>query len=95
MTGPVLAEVAAKAPLDRIQAAIPAARRAAAEGLAGIGPGLPLGEDLGAALVVAFALALIRIEDLGGGEALTERFGRTVSGDAGSLALPTPTDTPP
>jgi hypothetical protein len=76
MAGPALDKIAATAPLSRIQAAIPAARLAAAEALAAAGTSFPApGEDFLDALVAVFALVLIRIEDLGGEQAIIELLG--------------------
>jgi hypothetical protein len=66
----LLAAVAAQAPLNRIMQAVPAARETLAELLRGPGPGIPPNEDLRDVLTVWMTLVLIRIENLGGDEAL-------------------------
>jgi len=72
LAGPGLAQVAAQAPLPRIRAAIPQARADAQAALAALN-GLPQpGEDIIDALTVFRALIHIRIEDLGGDEAIAE-----------------------
>ncbi|MGH3305097.1 MAG: hypothetical protein ACRDOK_26205 [Streptosporangiaceae bacterium] len=66
-----LAQIAAESPLRRIQTAIPQARVVVAEALAGFGRDFPQpGEDIAEVLTAAAALILIRIEDLGGDEAM-------------------------
>lgn len=86
MAGPVLAQIAAGTPLERIQSAIPEARKAAREGLLGVGSAFPRpSEDLHAVLTACFALVLIRIEDLGGDEAMAERASRAMSVPAASV----------
>jgi len=86
--GPVLAQIAAGTPLERIQSAIPEARKAAREALLGVGgSAFPRpSEDLRAVLTAYFALVLIRIEDLGGDEAMTERASRAMSAPAASVS---------
>jgi hypothetical protein len=87
--GPVLAQIAAGTPLERIQSVIPEARKAAREALPGVGSALPRpSEDLHAVLTAYFALVLIRIEDLGGDEAMTERASRAMSAPAASVSYP-------
>jgi hypothetical protein len=72
-SGPRLAAVAAQVPLSRIMLTVPLARKAVAEMLRDPGKGLlPPNEDFEDMLTVFAALLLIRIEDLGGGEAVTE-----------------------
>lgn len=86
--GPVLAQIAAGTPLERIQSAIPEARKAAQEALLGAGSAFPRpSDDLDAVLTAYFALVLIRIEDLGGDEAMTERASRAMSHQPG-LGMP-------
>ena len=72
--GPVLANTAAKTPARRIQAAVPQAREALSEFLAATVGKLPrLSDDIADVLTAVFAVLLIRIEDLGGEDAMRER----------------------
>jgi len=72
-SGPLLAAVADRTPLSRITLAVPAARRIVTEILGALGRGLPpLNEDVSDVLAVFVALMLIRIEELGGDEAMAE-----------------------
>jgi hypothetical protein len=83
---PVLAKIAAETPLERIQSTIPQARQAAREAMPGPGSALPRpNEYLDALLTAYFALVLIRIEDLGGDQAMTERAGRAMPAPATSV----------
>jgi hypothetical protein len=66
----VLAGVAGEVPLSRLMLALSLAREAIAEARPGPGRGLPLDEDLSDVLTIWTALILIRIEDLGGDEAM-------------------------
>lgn len=68
-----LADTAAESSLHRIQAAIPRARITVEEALAGISGDLPRpGEDIAEVLIAVAALILVRIEDLGGDDAIAE-----------------------
>jgi hypothetical protein len=79
-SGPLLAAVAGQAPLSRIMLAVPLARKTVTEPLCDPGQGLPpLNEDFSDVLTVYAALMLIRIEDLGGDEAMAELVGRARS----------------
>jgi hypothetical protein len=76
-SGPLLAAVAGQAPLSRIMLAVPLARKTVTEALRDPGKGLPpLNDDFSDVLTVYVALMLIRIEDLGGEEAMAELVGR-------------------
>jgi len=73
MTGPALDEIAVTAPISRLQSAVPAAHQHAARTLAAVGVALPKpSEDFYDALVAFLAVVLIRIEDLGGDQAVAE-----------------------
>jgi hypothetical protein len=68
-----LAHTAAGSVLPRIQAAIPRARVTVEEAFVGLGVNLPRsGEDITEVLIALAALILIRIEDLGGDDAIAE-----------------------
>jgi hypothetical protein len=76
LSGPALAQVAAQTPLDRIQAAVPRARAEARQALAGLGRAFPRrSQDIDEALTAISALMLIRIDDLGGDQAVAELGG--------------------
>jgi hypothetical protein len=79
-SGPLLAAVADQAPLSRIMLAVPLARKTVTETLCDPGRGIPpLNEDFSDVLTVYTALMLIRIEDLGGDQAMAELAGRARS----------------
>jgi hypothetical protein len=79
-SGPLIAAWADQAPLSRIMRAAPLARKTVTEALQDPGKGLPpLNEDFSDVLTVCAALMLIRIEDLGGDEAMAELVGRARS----------------
>jgi hypothetical protein len=79
-SGPLLAAVAEQAPLSRIMLAVPLARKTVTQALCDPGQGLPpLSEDFSDVLTVCAALMLIRIEDLGGDDAMAELAGRARS----------------
>jgi hypothetical protein len=76
-SGSLLAAVADQAPLSRIMLAVPLARKTVTEPLCDPGQGLPpLNEDFTDVLTVYAALMLIRIEELGGDEAMAELVDR-------------------
>ena len=81
MSGAVLAQLAAETPLHRIQAAVPRAREAAREALAGLSKAFPRpSEDVADVLTSISALMLIRTEDLGDDEAIAELVSQALSG---------------
>jgi hypothetical protein len=68
---PLLAAVADRVPLSQVILAVPAARKTVTDMLCAPGRGLPpLNEDISDVLTVFVALMLIRIEELGGDEAI-------------------------
>jgi hypothetical protein len=86
MSGPILARIAAEAPLDRIQSVIPQAKEAARQFLPDIASAFPQPtEALTAVLTGYCALALLRIADIGGGEALAELASRAASAPTSPL----------
>jgi hypothetical protein len=87
MPGPVLVGVAAETPMCRIQEALPRAREAAGEIQHGSGEGQlpPFSEDIADVVIACMALVLIRIEDLGGDEAVAEILSRATANPAAAL----------
>lgn len=86
MSGPILAKIAAETPLDRIQSVIPQAQEVAHSYLAELASVFPRPTAPLTAVFTAYcALALIRIGDLGGGEALAELLGRASSASDSSV----------
>jgi hypothetical protein len=79
-SGPLLAAAVGQVPLSRIMRAVPLARETVTEALRDPGRGLPpLNEDFSDLLTVCAALVLIRIEDLGGHQAMAKLAGRARS----------------
>lgn len=76
--GPVLAAIAAHAPLERIQAAIPPARELLAGALPPAVPGLT--QDVREVLTAFAALVVVSIENAGGDQAIGELAARARSG---------------
>lgn len=76
--GPVLAAIAATAPLERLRAAIPPARDLLAAALPPAVPGLA--EDVREVLTAFAALVVVSIEDAGGDQAIGELAARARSG---------------
>lgn len=75
---PVLAQTAAEAPARRIRAAIPQARTMTGEAFAAIKDIPEPNEDIKDGLIAVAALMAIRIEELGGDDAIAELAKRTL-----------------
>jgi hypothetical protein len=68
-----LTDTAAESSIERLLAAVPQARATVAEAFAALSGGNPpLDDDIAEILIAMAALMLVRIEDLGGDEAIAE-----------------------